>query len=129
MMIKKLPVPVFCLLVCLFTFFAATPSWALDVYMAAKQYTKTMPDGSEIVMWGFAADQDNDLGTDDGEAASSPGPLITVPPGLSTIAGHTFRYRSPWDFMARLKKTRQPDRPTQEATRPTRTRYFSFTVK
>lgn len=87
-MIKKLPVPVLCLLVCLFTFLAATPSWALDVYMAAKQFTKTMPDGSEVVMWGYASDQDNDLGTDGGEAPSSPGPMITVPPGDNTLNIH-----------------------------------------
>lgn len=72
----------------LFTLLAAAPSSALDVYMAAKQFTKTMPDSSQIVMWGFAADQDNDLGTDGGEAPSSPGPMITVAPGDNTLNIH-----------------------------------------
>ena len=56
--------------------------------MAAKQFTKTMPDSSQVVMWGFAADQDNDLGTDGGEAPSSPGPMITVAPGDNTLNIH-----------------------------------------
>ena len=72
----------------MFTLLAAAPSSALDVYLAAKQFTKTMPDGSEVVMWGFAADQDNDLGTDGGEAPSSPGPMITVAPGDNTLNIH-----------------------------------------
>ena len=72
----------------LFTLLAAESSSALEVYLAAKQFTKTMPDSSQVVMWGFAADQDNDLGTDGGEAPSSPGPMITVAPGDNTLNIH-----------------------------------------
>jgi FtsP/CotA-like multicopper oxidase with cupredoxin domain len=72
----------------LFTLLAAAPSSALDVYLSAKQFTKPLPDGAEVVMWGFAADQDGDLGTDDGEVPSSPGPMITVPPGDGTLNIH-----------------------------------------
>lgn len=72
----------------LFTLFSAQPSSAIDVYLAAKQFTKTMPDSTQVVMWGFAADQDNDLGTDGGEVPSSPGPMITVPPGDDTLNIH-----------------------------------------
>ena len=73
---------------CLLTLLGAPPSSALDVYLAAKQFTKTMPDSSQVVMWGFAADQDNDLGTDGGEAPSSPGPMITVAPGDNALNIH-----------------------------------------
>lgn len=86
MMIKKLSF--ISLSAGLFTLLAAAPSSAFDVYLAAKQFTKPMPDGSEVVMWGFAADQDNDLVTDAGEAPSSPGPMITVPPGDNTLNIH-----------------------------------------
>jgi hypothetical protein len=50
-----------------------------DVYLVAKEFTKTMPDGAAITMWGFAEDADGDLGTDGGEAPTVPGPTISVP--------------------------------------------------
>lgn len=84
----KKQISVLPLLVFLFALFSARPSWALDVYMAAKQFTKAMPDGSNVVMWGFATDQDGDLSTDGGEAPVSPGPMITVPPDDNTLNIH-----------------------------------------
>lgn len=80
---------------------AAGPAAALDVYLAAKPFTKTMPDGSTVPMWGYALD------TGDGAAlahcydgadraarlacvnalpeASAPGPRIKLAPGATTL--------------------------------------------
>lgn len=76
------------LLVMMLALMGVSQSWALDVYMAARQFTKPMPDGANVVMWGFALDADGNLGTVGSEAPSSPGPLITVPPGDNTLNIH-----------------------------------------
>lgn len=54
---------------------------AADVYLVAKEFVATMPDSTNISMWGFARDADQDLLTDGGETASSPGPMIEVASG------------------------------------------------
>ena len=36
----------------------AAPAFAVDYYLAAKAYTKTMPDGSTVPMWGYVVDTD-----------------------------------------------------------------------
>lgn len=87
-MTKTIPFHVALLAAFLLLFFAPGQSAALDVYMSARQFTKTMPDGAGVVMWGFATDADSDLTTDGGEAASSPGPMITVPPGDDVLNIH-----------------------------------------
>ncbi|MCB2183358.1 MAG: multicopper oxidase domain-containing protein [Desulfobulbaceae bacterium] len=61
---------------------------AADVYLVAKQFNTTMPDGLSVSMWGFAEDADADLSTDGGEMASAPGPMITVAPGDSVLNIH-----------------------------------------
>ena len=60
----------------------ASPSSALDVYLVAGAYDKTI--GAEsIPMWGFAEATDNSFGTI-GDF-SSPGPRIAVPAGDTTL--------------------------------------------
>ncbi|OCC14277.1 Multicopper oxidase [Dissulfuribacter thermophilus] len=66
----------------------ASPSFALDVYLVAKSYIKQMPDGSNVTMWGYAEDSDKNLGTDGGEIPTSPGPVITIPPGDTSLTIH-----------------------------------------
>ncbi len=74
---------------------AAGPAGALDVYLEAKAYTKTMPDGSTVPMWGYVEDTGGDcwaaadaaarLTCIDGlETPSLPGPRITVDPADAT---------------------------------------------
>jgi len=71
---------------------ASGPAGALDVYLAAKPFTKTLPDGSTVPMWGYVEDTGGTCynATSDGDrlncigglpAATAPGPRITVPPG------------------------------------------------
>ena len=58
--------------------FLVLPASAADVYLVAKEFTKTMPDGIGVPMWGFAVDADSDLGTFGGEIPAAPGPIISV---------------------------------------------------
>ena len=60
---------------------AAAPSFAMDIYLVAQEFTKTI-NGTDITMWGFAeADPDfADVGP-----ASSPGPVIEIPPGDTVL--------------------------------------------
>lgn len=67
---------------------AGVPAMAADVYLAAKSFSKTMPDGNSVLMWGFAEDSDNDLSTDGGETPTVPGPMITVAFSDSTLNIH-----------------------------------------
>lgn len=67
---------------------SAVSSYAADIYLVVKAYEKTMPDGTVIPMWGFAADLDGDLGTDEGETPSLPGPMITMTPADPTLNIH-----------------------------------------
>ncbi len=81
--------------------FTAGPAFALlDVYMVAKEHTKTLPDGTSVTMWGYALDPDGD-GNGQGDCyqvagsnavraadpactglvADSPGPRLTAAAG------------------------------------------------
>jgi len=62
----------------------AAPASAYDVYLVAKQFTNA----AGVTMWGFAEDADSDLGTVGAEAATSPGPVIRVPVGDTTLTIH-----------------------------------------
>jgi FtsP/CotA-like multicopper oxidase with cupredoxin domain len=53
-------------------------SFALDVFLRAEKFIKTMPDGVSVTMWGYASD--TSASASDG-ILSSPGPIITVPVG------------------------------------------------
>lgn len=70
---------------------AAPASEAADVYLVAKAFDKNLPDGTSLRMWGFAEDADGDLNTDDGEAATAPGPVLSVP---AADAGLTIHLRN-----------------------------------
>ncbi len=48
-------------------------------YLVAREFTQTMPDGTDVIMWGFFEDSDLNLSTYCGETPTVPGPLITVP--------------------------------------------------
>jgi FtsP/CotA-like multicopper oxidase with cupredoxin domain len=62
----------------------AAPASAHDVYLVAKEFT----DAAGITMWGFAEDLDG-FGVGDPEgAATSPGPVIRVPFGDTTLNIH-----------------------------------------
>jgi len=65
----------------------AAPGLAVDVeyYLRADVFTKTMPDGNDVTMWGFALDSDFD--SNDGEV-NVPGPLLTVPTGDTRVIVH-----------------------------------------
>lgn len=67
---------------------SAGPSLAADAYLVAREFTKQMPDGTSVVMWGFAKDADNDLATIGTEAPEAPGPMITVPENDATLNIH-----------------------------------------
>lgn len=65
---------------------AATSSPALDVYLRAEAFTKTLAGGKQVLMWGFA--QDSDLNFDDATAPTVPGPQINVPDTDTTLIIH-----------------------------------------
>lgn len=69
--------------------FAAGSVHAKDVYLVAKAFSKTMPDGAAVPMWGFGADFDADdsgagdcyenlPGACDAVTPSSPGPSLAL---------------------------------------------------
>ncbi|RJP40888.1 MAG: hypothetical protein C4548_09900 [Desulfobacteraceae bacterium] len=60
---------------------AAAPSFAMDVYLVAGEFTKNV-NGTPITMWGFA---EADAGFANIGPASSPGPVITIPPGDTVL--------------------------------------------
>ena len=67
----------------------ATPALAVDYYLCAQQFTKPMPDGSNITMWGFAEDDDSNLANGCGVGLPSvPGPRLVVPPGDNRLIVH-----------------------------------------
>lgn len=71
----------FLLLLC-FALTATRAAAPHEVYLCADETSVTVPDGSGTVtipMWGFAEDDDNDLSNGCGNAATVPGPAITVP--------------------------------------------------
>lgn len=55
---------------------SATPCFAAVFYLRTEQFTKTMPDGEDIIMWGFAPDVDNNFIADTN--ATTPGPFLSV---------------------------------------------------
>jgi len=65
----------------------ATPgaSRAAEFFLRADTMTKTMPDATEVTMWGFALDSAFDA--EDGDV-TVPGPTLVVPPGDSTLTIH-----------------------------------------
>jgi FtsP/CotA-like multicopper oxidase with cupredoxin domain len=77
-----------CALALILTALAASTSFAADVYLVAKEFTKTLPDSTNVTMWGFADDLDGDLTTNDGEIPTVPGPTITVSPADATLTIH-----------------------------------------
>jgi FtsP/CotA-like multicopper oxidase with cupredoxin domain len=58
---------------------------AVDHWLAAREFTKTMEDGTPVPMWGFAPADPNftSIGT-----PTVPGPRLTVPPGDTTLRIH-----------------------------------------
>lgn len=66
----------------------AVPATPADVYLVAKSVDVTMSDGRVVPMWGYALDADQDLTTDGGEVASSPGPAITLLPTDTSLTIH-----------------------------------------
>jgi FtsP/CotA-like multicopper oxidase with cupredoxin domain len=58
---------------------------AAEFYLKAGSGQLTMPDGAVVTIWGFALDTDGDFATDDGTVVTSPGPMLTVPAGDSTL--------------------------------------------
>lgn len=61
---------------------------AADIYLCAGVTAVTMPDGMVIPMWGYALDDDGNLGNGCGNALQVPGPLLSVPPGDTTLTVH-----------------------------------------
>jgi Bacterial Ig domain/Multicopper oxidase len=61
---------------------SAGNSFALDVFLRAEKFTKSMPDGVSVTMWGYALD--SSATTADG-VLSSPGPVITLPAGENAL--------------------------------------------
>lgn len=57
-------------------------SGAADFYLDARTFTKTMPDGTVVTMWGYAQCT---AGFGSCEPPTAPGPTLTVPSGDSTV--------------------------------------------
>ncbi|MBN2056824.1 multicopper oxidase domain-containing protein [bacterium] len=53
-----------------------------DYFLRAEEYVRVMPDGAAVTMWGYALDSSFSAG--DG-VPTSPGPVLTVPPGDSSL--------------------------------------------
>jgi len=66
--------------------FAATAWSAQDIYLRAEKFTKELPGGLTVEMWGFA--QDSAPGALDATVTNSPGPVITVAPTETTLIIH-----------------------------------------
>ncbi|MES9977534.1 MAG: Ig-like domain-containing protein, partial [Candidatus Thiodiazotropha sp. 6PLUC5] len=74
---------------------ASGPAMAIDFYLIAKEFTKTLPDGSTVTMWGYA--EDDAAGTCYAAAtpatdtacttpeATAPGPELVIPPGMENV--------------------------------------------
>ncbi len=75
----------------------SSSAWAVeDFYLAAKAYTKTMPDGSSVPMWGYvidtggacynaASNPDRQTCIDALPDPGFPGPRLVVPPGEPNV--------------------------------------------
>jgi FtsP/CotA-like multicopper oxidase with cupredoxin domain len=71
------------------TLMTGTPVAAMDVYLVAREFSKTMPDNAVITMWGFARASNADCpATAIVEGPSVPGPRITVLPSETTLNIH-----------------------------------------
>jgi hypothetical protein len=64
---------------------AATPSGATEAWLCASASTLNLPDGSAVSIWGYAADDDADLGNGCGGPVVLPGPTLAAPDGNLTI--------------------------------------------
>lgn len=67
----------------------APPSFAAEYWLCAQSVNKMMPDSTMVPMWGFAMDDNGNLG--DGCPAASatvPGPKLTVPSTETTLTIH-----------------------------------------
>lgn len=76
---------------------AASPAWAIqNFYLAAKAYTKTMPDGTAVPMWGYVEDAGGTCYFTKPTSArltcigglgdpAAPGPRLSVPPGENQV--------------------------------------------
>ena len=74
----------------------ATSSFAVDYYLAAKQFNMTMPGGASVAMWGFVSDPGGTCynATNEGvrlacinglPAPKVPGPKLSVAPGVTDL--------------------------------------------
>jgi FtsP/CotA-like multicopper oxidase with cupredoxin domain len=66
---------------------------AAEFWLRAETLTTLMPDGTQIPMWGYALDTDQNFSTFEG-APTVPGPHLTVPPGEALIV-HLFNRNIP----------------------------------
>lgn len=74
---------------------AASPTFAVDYYLAAKAYDKTLPDGSSVPMWGYVLDTANCFGAASDAARLTcigtlpdpvaQGPRLVVPPNQTAL--------------------------------------------
>ena len=76
-LVKRVRLPILTLGACLL---AASASWGAvtEVFLRAATVTKTMPDGRQVVLWGFAQDPNGSTQTG---VVTVPGPALTLPPG------------------------------------------------
>jgi FtsP/CotA-like multicopper oxidase with cupredoxin domain len=79
---KTLVIAIAGVLIAASTMFMPRVSGAATFYLRTGQTTLTMPDGTDVTMWGFA--QDSAAGAGDG-TVTIPGPRLTIPPGDATL--------------------------------------------
>jgi FtsP/CotA-like multicopper oxidase with cupredoxin domain len=65
-----------------------SPAFAVEYYLSAQEFTKAMPDGTSVTMWGYAEGTLNGDNTVTYGAATVPGPQLVVPPGDTTLTIH-----------------------------------------
>jgi hypothetical protein len=65
---------------------SAGSSLAAEFYLRAEQFTKTMPDGKNITMWGFAPDSDASFAAP--TTATVPGPALSIDTNDPNIVIH-----------------------------------------
>ena len=76
-LVRRSSVRLLMLMLTLIAIFAADTSFGatIDVYLEAETFTKTMPDGTAVTMWGYV--QTDSLFTPlPGEVAKVPGPSV-----------------------------------------------------
>jgi hypothetical protein len=68
---------------------ASLPATAAEYWLCAQSVNKMMPDSTMVPMWGFAMDDNGNLGDKcPGGSATVPGPKLTVPAGETTLTIH-----------------------------------------